>query len=255
VPAAAKGLPATPAASPQPASVPAVGSGPDKSGADKGVAASGAGPTIAPAAEASDATEKGKTVHREGAAGKPVSAKQDPEQDLLSATGVAAENPKAVQSYCVNISNPALDARYLRQKKQLEELRTDIEKRAAALEGRISDYKDWLTRREEFANKARDSLVSIYASMKTESAAKQLAELDEETASSLLSKLDSRQSSAILGEMDAKKAARLMEIVSGASRLSEGEGAVAEDLSGAASEASPGPGVSHNPAEKGVVTQ
>jgi flagellar motility protein MotE (MotC chaperone) len=136
-----------------------------------------------------------------------------------SPTAGGGPSPKPVQSYCVNITNSALDARYLRQKKQLENLKSDLQERTAVLEGKIAEYKDWLARRDEFASKAQDSLVAIYGSMKGETAAKQIAELDEETASSVLAKLDSRQSSSIIGEMEPKKAARLMEIIAGASKL------------------------------------
>ena len=151
----------------------------------------------------------------------------------------AVLNQKPVQSYCVNIANSAMDARYLRQKKQLEDLRADIQKKTGELEARIEDFKGWMVKRDEFASKARDSLVSIYASMKSESAAKQLAELDEETASSVLAKLDARQSSAIMSEMEPKKAASLIDIIARASKLSVKE--PAEPVAGAASEPSPEP--------------
>lgn len=130
----------------------------------------------------------------------------------------AAEKP--VHSYCVNINNTALDARYLRQKKFLDDLKEDVKKRTGELESTIATYKEWLKRRDEFVSKAQDSLVAIYGNMKSEAAAKQLSELEEETASSVLAKLDARQSSAIVGEMDAKKAARLMEIIAGAGKFS-----------------------------------
>lgn len=138
----------------------------------------------------------------------------------MPAEGKARPTDKPVQSYCVNITNAALDARYLRQKKFLEDLKEDVKKRTTELEGTIATYQQWLKRRDEFVSKAQDSLVAIYGNMKSEAASKQLAELEEETASSVLVKLEARQSSAILGEMDPKKAARLMEIIAGAGKFS-----------------------------------
>jgi flagellar motility protein MotE (MotC chaperone) len=162
---------------------------------------------------------------------------------------------KQVKSYCANITNIAMDARYLHQKMELDGLRADIEKRAASLEGKISEFKDWLKRREEFVSKARESLVSIYSSMKAEAAAKQLTELDEDTASSVLSKLDARQSSTIMSEMEPKKAARLMEIIAAASIVSNSPNQAAGDTNPAQSSlavpaASPGVGAADtSPAE------
>lgn len=193
-----------------------------------------------PATEDSQRSDKGGSPLRgDAAAAEMGPSNNEAEQRLPLSESGAGGTAKAVQSYCVNIANPALDARNLRQKKDLEDLRSDIDRRTTALEGKIAEYKSWLSRRDEFASKARDSLVSIYASMKAEPAAKQLAELDEMTASSLLWKLDSRQASAILGEMDPKNAARLMQIVSGAGRLPEPAGTSAEGKSAGGSETPP----------------
>ncbi|MGL4395220.1 MAG: MotE family protein [Hyphomicrobium sp.] len=165
-------------------------------------------------ATAKPATQADTTPAQPAHASEPAAGTHEP-----AAKGNSAAFQKQVQSYCVNITNFAMDARFLNQKKQLEQVKVDLEKRTAELEGKIKDFKDWLARRDEFASKARDSLVSIYASMKAEAAAKQLTELDEESASSVLAKLDPRQSSTIMSEMEPKKAARLMEIIAGASKL------------------------------------
>lgn len=151
-----------------------------------------------------------------------------PEPDEKAQQKASAPSPpsngaddKAVQSFCVNIANAASDARHRQQLKQLDGLKADLQQRTAALEGKIAEYKDWLSRRTAFAIKIRESLVGIYSSMKPEAAAKQIAELDEETAAALIAKLEPRQSSAILSEMEAKKAARLMDFISGAGRTED----------------------------------
>jgi flagellar motility protein MotE (MotC chaperone) len=164
------------------------------------------------AAPGSEAPAKSDSKVAKDARDQPV-----PSDEPLA--GSMESGAKPVQSYCVNITNSALDARYLRQKKQLEDLKSDLQNRTTDLEGKIAEYKDWLARRDEFASKAQDSLVAIYGNMKGETAAKQIVELEDETASSVLAKLDSRQSSSIIGEMEPKKAARLMEIIAGASKL------------------------------------
>lgn len=181
-------------------------------------------PTPAPSepAEPAKAPQHAKANSGEAtpvAAGAAAGAsKAEPQQqsanDVTKAD--AEDDGKKTTSYCLNIANPALDARYLLQKKRLVELKADIQSRTASLEKKISELRDWYVKREEFVRKARDNLVGIYASMKAEAAAKQLAEMDEETSSALLAKLDARQSSAILSEMESKKAAKLTGIMAGA---------------------------------------
>jgi flagellar motility protein MotE (MotC chaperone) len=122
------------------------------------------------------------------------------------------------QSYCINIADAAADARIAWQKAKLEKAEQELRKRIAALEAKEAEYKVWLKRRDEFSEKANETLVQIYARMEPDAAAPQLIAMDEETAAAVLTKLDPRNASAILNEMQPDKAARLTSTIAGAAR-------------------------------------
>lgn len=123
------------------------------------------------------------------------------------------------QLYCSNIIDAAADQRFAWQKQVISDLGRDLEQRIKKLEEKTAEYKEWLTKRDEFVNRATGNLVKIYARMKPDAAAAQLTQLDEETAAAVLSKLEPKATSTILNEMDPKKAALLTGIIAGAARL------------------------------------
>ena len=90
------------------------------------------------------------------------------------------------QQYCVNIADAAADARVVWHKKTIAEVEQELERRVAALDAKIAEYQKWVTRRDEFLKKAKDSLLRIYSRMRPDAAALQLAALDEETAAAVL---------------------------------------------------------------------
>jgi flagellar motility protein MotE (MotC chaperone) len=126
----------------------------------------------------------------------------------------------AAQRYCINIADAAADARFAWQKKTLNEIERELDRRIALLESKAAEYREWLARRDEFARKAQDTLVRIYARMRPDAAASQLVAMDEETAAAVLTKLDPRNASAILNEMPAGAAARLTATIAGAAKVS-----------------------------------
>ena len=133
----------------------------------------------------------------------------------------AAEPPPTVKSYCENIADPALDARFLHQKAELKHLEEELAKKTTLLEAKKTEFQEWLKRRDDFINKAEGSLVKLYSKIKPDAAAPQLAALDEEAAAALLLKLSAKASSAILDQMDTAKAARLVSVMIGAARPSD----------------------------------
>jgi flagellar motility protein MotE (MotC chaperone) len=133
----------------------------------------------------------------------------------------AAEPPPTVKSYCENIADPALDARFLHQKAELKHLEEELAKKTTLLEAKKTEFQEWLKRRDDFINKAEGTLVKLYSKIKPDAAAPQLAALDEEAAAALLLKLSAKSSSAILDQMDTAKAARLVSVMIGAARPSD----------------------------------
>lgn len=127
------------------------------------------------------------------------------------------ETPLA-RGYCATIGTLAGDAKFAWQKKAIGELAADLESRTMRLEEKTKEYQVWLARRDEFAKKVTDNLVTIYSRMRAEAAGQQLMAMDEETAAAIIMKLDPRVSSAILNDMNPQNAARITSIISGAAR-------------------------------------
>jgi flagellar motility protein MotE (MotC chaperone) len=130
----------------------------------------------------------------------------------------SSAQPTAVQQYCANIANPAAEARFAWQKQALVDIERQLSERIALLDAKMAELQKWVTRRDEFIDKARQNLVQIYTRMRPDAAASQLSAMDEETASAVLLKLEPRTASLILNEMEPTQAARLTTIIGGAAR-------------------------------------
>lgn len=130
----------------------------------------------------------------------------------------AAPKDDAVQEvdrYCTNITDTAAEARYAMQTRELQQLRADVDSRIEQLDAKRKEYETWLKRRDEFIDKAEDSLVGIISKMRPDAAAAQMALLGDEAAAALLLKLNPRVSSVILNEMPAEKSSRLARVIVG----------------------------------------
>ncbi len=137
----------------------------------------------------------------------------------------AAKEPdkslSVADQYCQAVLEPAREARYAHQTSELQALSRALDDRMAKIETRITELKEWVARREDFANRTSEQLVSIYSGMRPEAASEQLAKIEESTAAAILSKLTPRVASQILNDMPAERAARLAMILMGASRKTD----------------------------------
>lgn len=135
-----------------------------------------------------------------------------------------AQKPKAADTsadadasrYCANVTPSIVEARIAWQTKRLADLDAQVQQRIADLQRTEAAARDWIARRTELMNAAREDLVAIYGKMEPESAAKQLSALDDRTAAAILGKLKPNAASAILGEMDAERASRIASLLAGA---------------------------------------
>ena len=89
------------------------------------------------------------------------------------------------------------------------------------LEGKEAEVRDWVRKREDLLSRANDSLIAIYSKMKPDAASAQISAMDDDSASAILLKLKPSVASAIMGEMNAERAARLSDLLSGATAKSE----------------------------------
>lgn len=130
--------------------------------------------------------------------------------------GMKGEISDEIRAFCSNIADAARDQRYLLQKKELDGLQTDIEKRIVVLDERRAEYERWLQLRNDFLDRAEGGLVEIYKNMRPDSAAEKLELVNINVAAAIVMKLKPRLASQILNEMDAKTAAKLTGIIASA---------------------------------------
>lgn len=149
------------------------------------------------------------------AASPPPAAPAQPSKAAVEAPPLTTS---AARQYCVNIADAAAEAKVAWQKKALQDVAQDVEKRVARLDAKIAEFQRWVTRRDEFVKKARDGVVLIYSRMRPDAAALQLVAMDEETAAAVMLRLEPKAASIILNEMEPGKAARLTAIINGAAR-------------------------------------
>jgi flagellar motility protein MotE (MotC chaperone) len=133
----------------------------------------------------------------------------------------ARPTASVADQYCQAVLEPAREARYAHQTAELKTLGLELDERLAKIESRIAELKEWVARREDFASRTSDQLVTIYSGMRPDAASEQLTKLEESSAAAILSKLSPRVASQILNDMPSDKAARLQMILLGASRKSD----------------------------------
>ena len=134
---------------------------------------------------------------------------------LSQETAAKEESGQEIDRYCTNISDKAADERYAMQTRELAQLRAEIDSSIEQLDTKRKEYEVWLKRRDEFIDKAEDSLVGIISKMRPDAAAAQMALLGDEAAAALLLKLNPRVSSVILNEMPAEKSSKLARVIVG----------------------------------------
>ena len=146
---------------------------------------------------------------------------------LLAPGALAQQAPPSledeIRAFCGNIADAARDQRYLLQKKELEALQADVDKRMQQLEEGSAKYQEWLKKREDFMQVADTQLVEIYKNMAADSAAAQLEIVKPGIAAAIVMKLSPRLASSILNEMDTKKAAALTTIIAAAAATEQPE--------------------------------
>ncbi len=124
-----------------------------------------------------------------------------------------------IKRFCLNIKDPVMQNYFAVQTEKLNKLKQEIDKRIVVLEQKRKEYQEWLTKRNEFLKKAKESLVNIISKMNPEEAAQQLDKIDELSAASLLLKLKPRIASAIMNNLPVEKAAYLSQIIIDAQRV------------------------------------
>ncbi len=122
---------------------------------------------------------------------------------------------KDYQRYCYNIADQARDARYLRQKRKIEEMERRLEKLTERLERKRAEFEEWVKRREAITRRVTASMLKVYEKMEPDAAAQQIRHMEYAVAVALLTGMKPEKASAILMEMDPKIAGRLVNVIVG----------------------------------------
>lgn len=139
-------------------------------------------------------------------------------QNAVTTGAVPAANASMddIQRFCTNIADPARDQRYLLQKQDLEKLQAEVNDRIKTLEARKAEYQDWLSRRNDFMQRAEAGVIDIYKNIKPDAAAPQLEKMNPMLAAAIIMKLPAKQSSLIFSEMAPDKVAAIAGIMASA---------------------------------------
>ena len=111
--------------------------------------------------------------------------------------------------YCLNISDKAKEARNAVLESRLNEMEDVVDKKIERMGSMIVELRTWTEKREKFLARANDSLIQIFQSMRSDSAALQLTEVGPIMAASIIAKLEPKISSAIMAEMKPDDAAKI----------------------------------------------
>ena len=132
---------------------------------------------------------------------------------LLAGSAHAADTRSEVERFCTNIADPARERRYAILRAEVAELQSGIDARMRGLDAKRIEIEEWMAKRDAFLDRAEDQLVSIYASMRPDSAAERLALLDDTLAAAIVMKLKPKRAALVLNEMAKAKAATISAVI------------------------------------------
>jgi flagellar motility protein MotE (MotC chaperone) len=131
-------------------------------------------------------------------------------------TAAHASKPVAAPEdtdFCRAFASQAREARFARQKEQLNLLKSDIEAQLGQLNTKTEELQRWIEKREKIKASVSENLVKLYANIEAETAAAQLQKLDVEMVSSLLQQLNPKTAGEIMSAMEPAFASRLTHVM------------------------------------------
>ncbi len=161
------------------------------------------------------AQEKAAAGKAKGGALLPGSNARRKKPSPLDGPDMPPEVKSEVARYCWNIADAARDARYLRQKRKLEEMTERLETLIKRLERKRAEYETWVKRREDITRRMSTSMMRVYEKMEPDVAAQQITHMEYAVAVALLAGMKPEKAAAILAEMDPKIAGRLVNVIVG----------------------------------------
>lgn len=120
---------------------------------------------------------------------------------------------EGTEDFCRSFGNKAAEAKLLRHKQELTDLKSKIEEQLTQLEAKTKKLQDLTTKRDEYRAAVSESLVKIYTNVEPEVAAQQLEKLSFEMASEVLQRLNPKISGEIVTAMDVKLASRIVKLM------------------------------------------
>jgi flagellar motility protein MotE (MotC chaperone) len=130
----------------------------------------------------------------------------------LAATA-RAENTMPPIDLCRSFADKVAESRAMRHKKELLQLKADIEQQLSALELKTKYLNELASKRDEMRAAVSASLVKIYSNVEPEAAAKQLEKLNVDMISEVLQRLSPKISGEIITAMDVKLASKVVQVM------------------------------------------
>jgi flagellar motility protein MotE (MotC chaperone) len=115
--------------------------------------------------------------------------------------------------YCRSFGTAAVDARKLRQERELQKMQAELEEKLAIVKAESERLEALLAKHDAIMDAASKDVVKIYAAAEPAAAARQLEKTEPWVSATILRRLPAKLAGEILSIMDTGKAANLIAVM------------------------------------------
>jgi flagellar motility protein MotE (MotC chaperone) len=115
-----------------------------------------------------------------------------------------------VEDFCEAFADKAAEAKLARQRKELLDVKAEIEQQLSELNEKTKLLEALVAKRNELRDSVSENLIKMYANVEPEIAAQQLQKLSPQIAAELLQRLSPKQAGEIATVMEVDFASRVM---------------------------------------------
>ena len=127
-----------------------------------------------------------------------------------NSTSASSAVQPAAADICEAFADKAAEAKLARHRKELLDVKADIEEQLVVLDEKTKVLEQLISKREQIRNLVSDSLVKMYSNVESEVAAQQLQELNPQMAAEVLQRLNPKQSGEIVTAMEVDFASKVV---------------------------------------------
>jgi flagellar motility protein MotE (MotC chaperone) len=115
-----------------------------------------------------------------------------------------------VEDFCEAFADKAAEAKLARQRKELLDVKAEIEQQLSELNEKTKMLEALVAKRKELRDSVSASMIKMYANVEPEIAAQQLQKLNPQAAAELLQRLSPKQAGEIATAMEVDFASKVM---------------------------------------------